>query len=123
MTKERASEKEIEKKGPPIRPNGREEKTTDVDLDLDKARLAAKSKEAILRSKALPYVDIPPNKANLRPVNTPVKENQMSKLGPVAPVYKSRAPVEIGIDIEKIVETVLDLEISVPLRSLAGVSG
>jgi hypothetical protein len=31
--------------------------------------------------------------------------------------------VEVGIDIEKIVESVLDLEISVPLRSLAGVSG
>jgi hypothetical protein len=31
-------------------------------------------------------------------------------------------PVEIGVDIEKLVETVLDLEINVPLRSLAGVS-
>jgi len=38
-------------------------------------------------------------------------------------VYQSRAPVETGLDIEGIVGKVLDLEINIPLRSLAGVSG
>lgn len=50
----------------------------------------------------------------------PVKEDNQAKISPV--VYKSRAPVESGLDIEKLVETVLDLEIKIPLRSLAGVS-
>ncbi len=36
--------------------------------------------------------------------------------------YKNMAPVELGLDLEKIVEGVLDMEISIPLRSLAGVS-
>jgi len=74
-----------------------------------------------LKGKPLPYVDVPPIKASLRaPVNDQPKGDQFAKLGPA---YKSRAPVEIGVDIEKLVESVLDLEISVPLRSLAGVSG
>lgn len=119
--KERAMEIENVKKGPPMKQSGMVEKTTDVDMDLDKARLAAKSKEALLKKKGLPYVEIPPKRAIIRsPVTTPVKENQMAKLGPV---YKSQAPVEVGVDIQRIVESVLDLEISVPLRSLAGVSG
>lgn len=50
----------------------------------------------------------------------PVNHDSTPKSGPT---YKSKAPVELGLDIEKLVETVLDLEINVPLRSLAGVSG
>jgi hypothetical protein len=38
------------------------------------------------------------------------------------PAYKSRAPVEEEVDIEKLVEQVLDIEVNVPLRSLAGAS-
>ncbi len=41
----------------------------------------------------------------------------------MGPVYKNRAPVERGLDIEKLVETVLDLELNIPLRSLVGISG
>ncbi len=36
--------------------------------------------------------------------------------------YKSCAPVEKEVDIEKLVEQVLDIEVNVPLRSLAGAS-
>ena len=70
------------------------------------------------QEKALPYVDVPPLSDSLRSlINDCVKD---AKIGPV---YKSRAPVEAGLDIEKLVEQVLDLEISVPLRNLAGISG
>jgi hypothetical protein len=39
------------------------------------------------------------------------------------PMYKNRAPVEIGLDIEKLVDSVLEMEVTIPLKSLAGVSG
>jgi hypothetical protein len=66
-------------------------------------------------------VDLTPLKTSLRASKTEaVKDGQDSKNGPV---YKSLAPIELGMDIEKLVESMLDLEISVPLRSLAGVSG
>jgi hypothetical protein len=108
------------KTGPPTRKSGVGEKEKDLDLISDRIRLAGKVKETTLKGKALPYVDVPPLKAALRTPVVPVKEDQMARNGPA---YKSRAPVEIGVDIEKLVESVLDLEISVPLRSLAGVSG
>jgi len=53
-------------------------------------------------------------------VTQAVKEDNRAKISSTA--YRSRAPVETGLDIEKLVETVLDLEINIPLRSLAGVS-
>jgi len=63
------------------------------------------------KEKALPYVDVPPLSDSLRSlINDRVKD---AKIGPV---YKSRAPVEAGLDIEKLVEQIVDLEISVPLR-------
>jgi len=49
--------------------------------------------------------------------------NDHIKDAKIGPVYKSRAPVEAGLDIEKLVEQVLNLEISVPLRNLARISG
>jgi len=70
------------------------------------------------KEKALPYVDVPPLSDSLRSlINDRVKD---AKIGQV---YKSRAPVEAGLDIEKLVEQVLNLEISVPLRNLAGILG
>jgi hypothetical protein len=50
----------------------------------------------------------------------PVKDDSQAKVSSTA--YKSHVPVETGLDIEKLVETILDLEINIPLRSLAGVS-
>lgn len=114
-------QKENWRSGPP--PKGRRvtEASENYDRDKDKTEIIESSKEAFLRSRSLPYVEIPPLKATLR---TPEKEtannDQNTKIGPA---YKSQAPVEHGVDIEKLVENVLDLEISVPLRSLAGVSG
>ena len=87
---------------------------------MEKSRLL-KAKKEFLKGKPLPYIDVPPRRTTLRsPVSTPVREDQMTSVGPA---YKSQAPVEIGVDIDKIIEQVLDLEINVPLRSLAGVSG
>ena len=66
-------------------------------------------------------MDIPPLKATVRSqLKEPVNQDQNANFGPA---YKTRAPVEVGVDIEKLVDTVLDLEINIPLRSLAGVSG
>ena len=107
------------KRGPPVEQNRVEEVITDCDLSVDKNRWE-KSKEAVQKGKAIPNVDIPPKATVWVPINQVSKDNQLSKL---EPTYKTRAPVEIGVDIEKLVESVLDLEISVPLRSLAGVSG
>jgi hypothetical protein len=108
--------------GPPAKKSELAPKKVVFEESLEEVpRTNDKVKEVRAKGKLLPYVDIPPLKAILRsPVTTPVKEDQPTKIGPA---YKSRAPVEVGIDIEKIVESVLDLEISVPLRSLAGVSG
>jgi len=121
LENERASISENIKRGPPSKQSEVVGKSSDHDLDLDKIRLAAKAKEEFLKGRALPYVDVQPIKANLRsPVSVPVKTDQLPNIGPA---YQTRAPVEIGLDIEQIIESVLDLEISVPLRSLAGVSG
>jgi hypothetical protein len=66
-------------------------------------------------------VDVPPlGTGHKSPISDHVKEGTDAKIGPV---YKSQAPVEADLDIEKLVEQVLDLEISVPLRKLAGISG
>jgi hypothetical protein len=93
-----------------------------VATDKDNVDIPMKRTETHHAGKGLPYVDVPPIKATSRvPISDPIRSDQhLPKSGPT---YKSRAPVEIGLDIEKLVETVLDLEISVPLRSLAGVSG
>jgi hypothetical protein len=68
------------------------------------------------RKRDLPYVEVAPLKTALR---APRQSDQSTK---ITPSYKSLAPVEVGLDVEKLVETVLDLEINVPLRNLAGVS-
>ena len=39
------------------------------------------------------------------------------------PAYKSQAPVEAGINFEKLVEDLLDWEIVIPLQTLAGALG
>jgi hypothetical protein len=117
-----AKEKEREnhiKIGPPSQ-KGEVRKKVAFDQDLEKSRQIEKTKETFPKSRSLPYVDVPPLKATLRTSkNDQIREDHTSKMGPA---YKSRAPVEIGLDIERLVETVLDLEINIPLRSLAGVS-
>lgn len=113
--------KENIKMGPPSKKSEVVNKAKIIDLDEESIKVVDETRALHLKGKSLPYVDVPPLKAALRqPVIDPVKSDHIAKFGPA---YKSRAPVEIGVDIEKLVESVLDLEISVPLRSLAGVSG
>jgi hypothetical protein len=90
-------------------------------------------------SNLLPYVDVPPIRPTIRPMAVTADGQDQSdrrekpldrehrtdrRDDPVAgrPAYKARAPVETGLDIEKIVESVLDLEINLPLWNLAGIS-
>ena len=103
--------------GPPVQKNSVPKKTTLA----ENPRVTEQSKEPLPKARQVPYVDVPPLRTALRaPVIEPVKEDQtLTKNGPA---YKSRAPVEMGLDIEKIVEAVLDMEINIPLKSLAGVS-
>ena len=74
-----------------------------------------------LKGKEVPYVDVPPRKVVMRsePVKENVREDQIAKPGPA---YKNQAPVEVGIDVEKLVASILEVEVGVPLRNLAGVS-
>jgi hypothetical protein len=70
-------------------------------------------------SYELPYVEVPPLKTVACAVTqmaTGVTAERPTQ------AYKSRAPVEGEVDIEKLVEQVLDIEVNVPLRSLAGAS-
>jgi len=67
----------------------------------------------------LPYVDVPPLKTVARAVDQIAKGVTTEQL---TQAYKSRAPVEEEVDIEKLVEQVLDIAVNVPLRSLAGTS-
>jgi len=70
-----------------------------------------------VRWKELLYVEVPairPSVKESRPV-----EGANFKQGPA---YKNKAPVEDEIDIEDMVKKALDVEITIPLRSLAGAS-
>lgn len=112
--------------------------------DSDEIATSARTPSKLI--KALPYVDVPPLRSALKPVTltAPVSarkvrmtsetdqtdsdvilndRNDMNDIPKGEPAYRSRAPVEAGLDIEGIVDKVLDLEINIPLRSLAGVSG
>lgn len=110
----------IVKTGPPLQKSEMVKQARVGEPDDEGSGFTNKSREAFLKGKSVPFVDIPPLKAVLRtPKIDHVREDQTSNL---EPVYKTRAPVELGIDIEKLVESVLDMEIHIPLRSLAGVS-
>ena len=73
----------------------------------------------IVKRKELPYVEVPPLKTVARPAAQITKGITTER---PTQAYKSRAPVEAEVDIEKLVEQVLDIEVNVPLRSLAGAS-
>jgi len=106
--------------GPPTQSKTVAKKVAFTDPDLDKSDTEGRTTNDVRNDRVLPYVDVPPLKATLRvPMIDRSKEDQTTKFGPA---YKSRAPVEVGLDIERLVETVMDLEINIPLRSLAGVS-
>jgi hypothetical protein len=112
LTKEKEKNSRI---GPPIRKEGASKRVAFIEPE----PVQSKTKEPAQRSKGLPYVDVPPLKPTLRTSKSDKVADQSTKN---SPAYRSRAPVEIGLDIEKLVETVMDLEINIPLRNLAGVS-
>ena len=123
---------ETYKTGPPMK-----KKVTFVESDKGDPKESKKKETTALPRQLMrtPYVDLPPKRmtesvdvikkhTSINPVTANVKDQGSDHtITKSSPAYKSRAPVEIGLDIEKLVETVLDLEINVPLRSLAGVSG
>lgn len=115
-------EKEQTKTKQPVQKHEQQKKVAFVEPDPERSRAIESHKETFLKGKTMPYVDVPPVRPTLRTpsMTDAVKGNQISKN---ETAYKSRAPVEFDIDIEKLVEKVLDLEINIPLRSLAGVSG
>ena len=86
--------------------------TKDTDVQ-QKSEEPAKTKQ---HSRSVPYVDLPPRK--LVSVTGPVNQSPPKE----EPAYKNRAPVEVGLDIEKLVESLMKTEIVVPMSNLVGVS-
>jgi hypothetical protein len=72
----------------------------------------------IVTWKLVPYVDLPLKK--LTSLTEPVKQTDV--IPKAEPIYKNRAPVEMGLDIEKLVESLMKTEIVVPMSNLVGVS-
>src|ERR1700687_17333 len=101
--------------GPPARKSEVVKKVAFVEPEPESSRTAEKTKETITRGRGLPYVEVPPLKATLRTSKPDQVEDQSAKFGTA---YKSRAPVELGLDMRKLIETVMDLEINIPLRNL-----
>jgi hypothetical protein len=67
-------------------------------------------------SRSIPHVGLAPKK--LISVTGPVNQSQPKE----EPAYKNRAPVELGLDIEKLVESLMKTEVVVPMSNLVGVS-
>lgn len=99
--------------GPPIRKVFEPKKVSTIEP------VEQESIDRTMPARVIPNSELSPN--DDRRLTQAVKDDSFTKFNSTA--YKSRAPVELGLDIEKLVETVLDLEINIPLRSLAGVSG
>jgi len=93
------------KKRPSVGQSRVGEVIVDSNLAVDKDRWE-RLKEAVQKGKSLPYGDVPLKVTVWVPINPVDKEKQLVKQGPVT--YKTRVPVEIGVGIEKIVESVLD---------------
>jgi hypothetical protein len=95
---------------------------TEKDVEKDKESVQESAPQ--WKSKPLPYVEVTPVRSILRPTAvTADRQVNVKELPKGEPIYRNRAPVETGLDIEKIIDNVLDLEVTIPLRNLAGVSG
>ena len=98
------------KTGPPVQRTEGPKKVTFAAPDTENVGTVAQNKEKWLQGRQLPYVELPPLKATLRaPLTEPVRSDQDARIDLA---YKTRAPVEIGVDIEKLIEAVMDLEIT-----------
>ena len=76
------------------------------------SREVGDNRPAQLKGKPLPYVEIAPIRALLCIREEIRKEGLKNQ---TTPAYKSQAPVEAGIDFEKLVEDLLDQEIVILL--------
>ena len=96
----------------------------DEESDTGYSRETEERPPAHLIGKKTPYVDLPPLKAVMRSsVKTAVKEpDRGDQTTKIAPAYKSIAPIDDGVDIGKLIDEVLDAEVTMPLRTLAAVS-
>jgi hypothetical protein len=150
--KEREKRKPVlEKTYPSKTTEGKSTQAVGIDREADGDETATSARSPAKSIRALPYVDVPPLRSALKPVTltAPVSARKVTITSPTdqstddvivndipkrevndrndipkgESAYRSRAPVEVGLDIESIVDKVLDLEINIPLRSLAGVSG
>jgi hypothetical protein len=109
--------------GPPKRP------VRNVEADQIEDH-AVPNRETSVRSKELPYMEMPIlERGKTKPQATDKENSQVVRqkepgMAPVrpGPAYRNKAPVEEAVDIEKLVESVLDVNVTVPLRSLAGAS-
>lgn len=94
-----------------------------AEKDIEKEKEPVRQSAPQWKSKPLPYVEVPPVKSILRPMTvTDDRPVNVKELPKGEPIYRNRAPVEAGLDVEKIIDNVLDLEVTIPLRNLAGVS-
>lgn len=108
------------KTGPPEKKRDQPVSTHNAEPDKDIVQTSERNQELHLRGKGMPYVDVPPSKVTMRSLlSDPINETQENR---VVPAYKSRAPVEVGLDVEKLVEDILKVEVNMPLRDLAAVS-
>jgi hypothetical protein len=113
--KEQRAREEKNKNKTQKQQESRIEEVEETETEVEKIAEAAEP----ARTKELPYVAVPPLRTAARSA-VPIRKEDMSDKQTQA--YKNQAPVEVAVDIEKIVESVLDLNVNVPLRSLAGVS-
>ena len=113
---------------------GTKSKVSNKEKEKESSSNDATTSETTLRTRRFPYVEVPAIKPSQSPSTAPsVNQGGDDSIGNASVpnrvdadaerTYKNCAPVEAGVDIEKLVESVLDLEISVPLRHLAGASG
>lgn len=88
---------------------------------LEKLNSLEKSGDEVVPQKPreLPYVSVPPLPSVYRKT-TEAKTSDTSVPVRLGPAYKSRAPVEDVADPEGVLEEILDMSVSVPLKNLLG---
>lgn len=89
--------------------------TGEPDLQKGKAKAQAETRTTD-QERLLPNEELTPKRVDTAS-NDPVKDSIKGE-----PHYRNRAPVELGLDVVKIVEAVLETELYIPLKNLAGVS-
>jgi hypothetical protein len=110
---------EVVKTGPPRREKESRAAPAEVveHTSPEKETPVRQDKQGRTQQQELPYVDVPAIKPSVKASRA--KQVESNKAGQV---FKNKAPVEDEINIEDLVKKALDVEITIPLRSLAGAS-